>query len=107
VTGGALADGCGDVGSPVQPDVASSSTAVTARAVIRTVIESRVFARSLAAAAASPLALSGFILRQIVPHDPHLTTGQARRVAMELAVELPGRAALVAVRMDLVSVGKP
>ena len=30
--GGALADGCGDVGSPAQPDADRSSTAVTTRA---------------------------------------------------------------------------
>ena len=157
-----MADGCGDVGSLVQPDVASASTAVTASAVIRAVIASSVFARCLRTdrewdfgsreafsrwrsvgstawtgrlpeqdrgefvadrvqayvpiarrpgiqlrAPASPLALGGFVLRQVVPDDAHLAMRQAGRIAVELAVELPRRAALVAVRVDLVAVGEP
>lgn len=109
-----MVDGCGDVGSPAQPDIVSSRTAVTARVVIRALIACRVFETAPApvpvqadAGAASPLAFSGFILRQVVPDDAHLTMGQAGRIAMQFAVELPRRAVIVAVRVNFVAVGEP
>lgn len=90
-----MADGC-DAGAPAQPDIVSSRTAGTARAVIRALISCRVFATAPApvpvnahVGAASPLALSGFVLRQIVPYDAHLTVRQAGRIAVELPVQLP------------------
>ena len=114
--GGALADGCGDVGSPAQPDAARSSIAVTTRAArpcthckqsIRKEPCRRTSFHVNSLMVTDWLALRGFVLRQVVPDDAHLTMRQAGRIAMELAVEFPRRATLVAVRVDFVAVGEP
>ena len=52
-------------------------------------------------------ALVVVLLGEVVPHNADLAVRQTRRVTVVLAVQLPCRAALIAMRMDLVAVGEP
>src|SRR5947209_889541 len=68
----------------------------------------RSFVRSsLARLCAGPLSLGRFVLGKVVADDAHLTAGQTGCVPVVLAVEFPCRAAVVAVRVDLMAVGEP
>src|SRR3954468_5385695 len=55
----------------------------------------------------APLSLGRFVLGEVVADDAHLAASQTGRVPVVLAVELPCRAAVVAVRVNLMAVGEP